>query len=448
MENDPKNSRRALLYGWLWRGTQLFAGPITLLFIANFLSAEVQGFFYTFASLLALQSFFELGFYIVVTNAAAHEWAKLSLGADRKIEGDPSAKSRLLSLGRLVARWYGVAGIIFFCALLTTGFALFSAFDTTAVTWRAPWIALCLIAALNFFGAPFVALLEGCGQVAEVHRFSFFQAMLSGVSGIVALALGLELWAAVVIAGGQLVGVSSLLLIRYRSFMMEFFQPPSGAKILWAAELWPMQWRLGLSGVVYYFSYTFFVPVMFYYHGASVAGQMGMTLQIVSGIQTVALIWLKIQIPNFGVMVARKDFIRLDLLWLTTAKRTLGTFLAISALALGAFIVLGKYQIELADRVLPLELLGVFLAAGAFVNLIQSFAAYLRAHLTEPLLTMSVTCSLAVGMLTWLLGSKFGPAGVAWGYLGVMIIGATWACSTYQYSKARWQKNRSIPAKV
>jgi hypothetical protein len=49
-------------------GWQFLAAPVTLLLIARFMSPTMQGFYYTFASLLALQSFVELGFSSVIVN--------------------------------------------------------------------------------------------------------------------------------------------------------------------------------------------------------------------------------------------------------------------------------------------------------------------------------------------------------------------------------------------
>jgi len=90
---------RAVFYVLLLRGWQFLAGPVTALFVASFFSPELQGYFYTFASLLALQSFLELGFHVVILNVASHEWAKLHIADDGRIAGDAEAHSRLVSLG-------------------------------------------------------------------------------------------------------------------------------------------------------------------------------------------------------------------------------------------------------------------------------------------------------------------------------------------------------------
>ena len=56
----------AILYSLITRVWQVLAGPVTIILIAQFYSLDEQGFYYAFASILAMQSFFELGFFNVI----------------------------------------------------------------------------------------------------------------------------------------------------------------------------------------------------------------------------------------------------------------------------------------------------------------------------------------------------------------------------------------------
>src|SRR2546425_1099117 len=51
---------RAAIYGVATKAAQGAAGLVTALFIVRYFSPAVQGYYYTFANLLALQIFFEL----------------------------------------------------------------------------------------------------------------------------------------------------------------------------------------------------------------------------------------------------------------------------------------------------------------------------------------------------------------------------------------------------
>src|SRR4051794_13788397 len=173
---------RASILALFSRAWMLAAAPVTLILIARTVSPEVQGFYYTFSSLIALQAFVELGLYLVIINVASHEWASLRLGEDGRIGGDGDALSRLVSLGRLIFKWYAVASGVFVAGVSAAGYVFFSGMPDPGVDWRAPWFALVVLSGLLLWTLPLNSLLEGCGQVAEIYRFRLGQAVLGNVA--------------------------------------------------------------------------------------------------------------------------------------------------------------------------------------------------------------------------------------------------------------------------
>ena len=96
---------RAIFFTLLSRGWSVLAGPVTILCVLKFLSAEEQGFYYTFSSILALQIFFELGLTYVIMQCVSHEMASLEWSDAGTLQGDTTAKARVASLFRLSMRW-------------------------------------------------------------------------------------------------------------------------------------------------------------------------------------------------------------------------------------------------------------------------------------------------------------------------------------------------------
>ena len=64
---------RAVFFSIMEKVWTLPAGLVTALLIAAFFSPELQGYYYAFSSLLALQVFAELGLGTVLTCYASHE---------------------------------------------------------------------------------------------------------------------------------------------------------------------------------------------------------------------------------------------------------------------------------------------------------------------------------------------------------------------------------------
>ena len=97
----------------LFRGWSVLAGGLSIVLIPVFLSPTQQGFYYTFASVLALQVFFELGLNQVIIQLVSHDAAHLTIHDDGKVTGDAGRIHRLNGLVRLLRRWYTFAAVLF-----------------------------------------------------------------------------------------------------------------------------------------------------------------------------------------------------------------------------------------------------------------------------------------------------------------------------------------------
>lgn len=412
---------RAVFYVLLLRGWQFLAGPVTALLISFYFSSDLQGYFYTFASLLALQSFLELGFHVVILNVASHEWSRLRIDDHGLIAGDEDARSRLISLGRLIAKWYAVVSALFVVAVGAAGIAFFYGSPLPMSEWLWPWCALVVLTGASLWALPFHALLEGCNQVTEVNRFRFWQALAGNAVVWICIPLGAQLWTCVAIAIVKLIWEAVLLGGRYRRFFQHFFSPPSGATIPWKLELWPLQWRLAVQGFFSYFAFWIFTPAMFRYSPA-VGGQMGMSWTVLAAIQAASLAWVQTRAPKFGTLIAEQKYDELDALFRRLSFLSLGIVTAGGAAFWGFVYVLHSLRHPLADRVLPLDSLGLFTIAIIVLHVPHCQAFYIRAHKREILLFAGVFSSIAIGVLVWVLGSEYGPMGAAVAYLSVVAL--------------------------
>lgn len=432
---------RAVIFTLLTRSWQAVNGAVSLLLIIRYFSPELQGFYYTFSGLLALQVFVELGFYLVIINVSSHEWAKLGLDTNGRITGSEDARSRLVSLGRFIFKWYAIASVVFIVGVSIGGYQFLLQAKHADINWQLPWISVVVSTGLVLFSLPFISLLEGCNQVVSVNRFRMIQAVLASLALWVVIIRGGELWAAVASSCVIFLSASYFLLWRYRRFFESFFKKSIGPHVHWKSEIWPMQWRLGLQGLVNYFMYWLFVPVMFHYHGAVTAGRMGMTWQLVMMVQVLALAWVHTKVPRFGMHIAHKNYDALDRLWWRTSLVSM-LFIALASGAIWlAVYLLDIYQISFAQRLLGPLPTGLLLLAVILAQATQCQAAYLRAHKREALVVPGVLSGIASGLLVWFLGSRFGPIGAASAYLAVVAL-ITFPLVTMIWSRARieWHK--------
>ncbi len=432
---------QAVFYALCLRLWQFLAGPVSVVLIGTFFSPDLQGYYYTFASLMALQSFFELGFHVVIINNSSHEWAHLALDEAGRIRGDSAALSRIVSLGRLLFVWYGLLALLFALGVGFGGAWFLAQGHSVSIPWLHPWIWLSIVSAGLLWTLPFVALLEGCGQIVVVNRYRVFQAVTCNLAVWTCILLGGGLWTAVAAGAARLAWDLILLLVRYRRFFAAFLRPLAGARFLWRTELWPMQWRLALGGLFGYFAFSLFTPVLFHYHGPAAAGRMGMTWQLVTMLQAAALAWVQTRAPLFGRLVAKRDFRELDrvffrLTWISLVVVTLGAV----AIWLGLWC-LHLTKLRFAARLLEPLPSALFLLAIVCYHVPCCQAFYLRAHKREWLLPVSVVSSTLIGATVWWFGSLYGSLGMAWSYLLVVsLLVLPWQTSIW------WRCRESHPA--
>ena len=412
---------RSLVSAIATKAWSFVSGPVSLLVIPKFLSRDSQGYYYTFFSLLALQSFVELGFSFIINQFASHEWAHLGFDEREAITGEPAAHSRLISLGRLAFKWFGAAALIFVAVVSVAGYWFFSKSPDHGIVWQAPWLALVVMTGVQICFLPAFSLLEGCNQVAASYRFKLIQAIAGSIALWSALACGWGLWAA---AASSAASACILIAVfyRYRHFFGAFRTPPSGPEIHWKTEMLPMQWRLGLAVVVGYFMYSLFTRVIFHYHGPAAAGQMGMTWSLASMLQQVASFWILTKMPRFGILIAKKQYEALDALFFRSTLISL-VLVALGALGLWSAVFFINYMdFHWAGRMLPPGPTGMLMLASVLIHVPACQTAYLRAHKREPLLAFNLISSAATGLLVWYLGKNYGPMGACSGYLAVIAL--------------------------
>lgn len=427
---------KAVLYALLYRLWLMFSGLISIIFIAFYLSPELQGFYYTFYSIVALQVFFELGLYVVIVNISSHEWAGLYLDENGKIKGKEINISRLVSLGRSIFKWYGFLVPIFIVVMGLIG-VLFFPSDNMSL-WLYPWIGLIVISGFNLFFMPFLSLLEGCGQIVKINKFRLTQGVISSIVLWAGLFYGLNLWSIVISAFFILIRDILLFFIFCREFFRPFWHKPTSSVILWGREVWPMQWRLALQAISVYFLLQFMTPLIFHYYGEVEAGRIGMTMQIVIAIQSLGQVWLMVKIPSFGRLVAMNKYEELNKQWSRTAVISVSAVFIFGIIAL-LFIEIGQtLKISFFNRILDSRLVFLFVVSHLLMQVVQVEAAYLRAFKKEPFLVVGVSGGIFAGVLVGLLGVNYGVTGVAIGYFISMFVITIWSTFIFIDKKRSW----------
>ena len=225
---------------------QAFTGLVTMLLIARYLSPDLQGWYYTFSSIAAVYTLFDLGLSVVLVQLSAHLFSRLTWLGLGRIDGIQAGG--FLKLTHQSVRFYVRLALLYLLIITPLGTVFFSykAVDSgLIIIWIFPWFSLVVFTALNVLTLPFMALVEGSGKVNEVYYLRTIQNLLGSVCLWLALIFGYQLWAL-----SMLPAVSFLVVFVWLIYSKPYFLKVACAKseedFRWKDEVWPLQWRVGL----------------------------------------------------------------------------------------------------------------------------------------------------------------------------------------------------------
>ena len=394
-----------------------------------------------------MQVFFELGLTGIMTQFVAHEVSHLELKGF-EYEGSFRYKSRLASLVIFCYKWYLLLSILVFSFLIIVGVAYFNKYDNNheSVSWQIPWVIICLGTAIKLFQSPFTSILMGLGKVKEMNKISFYQQLIIPVFTWIGLAIGLKLY---VVGIGYLLSViiwviyvvkANLARILYNLWKVKITE-----RIGYFREIFPYQWKIAISWISGYFIFQLFNPVLFATEGPVVAGQMGMTITVLSSISALSLSWMNTKVPLYSRHIALKEYKELDSNFFLTLKQMLMVCFVLLVLFVLLLLFLNFTQFSFKDSILANRFLPILptclLMITTFIQLITtSLATYLRCHKQEPFLWNSICAGILCMSSTLLMGKLFGLYGVVIGYVSIQIMLFPWGDYIFKSKRKLWHQ--------
>jgi hypothetical protein len=421
---------KATLFFRVWG---IIAGGITVILLPLYLSPTEQGYYFTFASVLALQIFFELGLNQIIMQLVSHQFAHLNETSDGYLQGGELYLGKLGSLVRLIQRWFGFAALLFALIVGSIGAIFFGQESSLPLsTWLGAWILLVGFTAVNLWISPTFAVYEGCGKVGQVARLRLVQSVLGYASLWLLLLSGLGLWS--IVAVPSVCAICSLYWLWTRGHLVQWLaRLPADVKnrICWRRDVFPLQWRIALSWASGYLIFNLFTPVVFMHQGAIQAGKLGLALTIFGAISTVGMSWVNAKAPNFTMLIARGEWNALNILFKSVFLRSTLFIASASIIVVSILGFLDKFGISQVDRIASPSILAVLSIITINNSIIYALAVYMRAHREEPMLIQSIMTGLLVVCAIY-IGSKYSILIMMILYLMICVfISLPWAVMLY-----------------
>jgi O-antigen/teichoic acid export membrane protein len=445
----------ASTYAIAGRVWQLVAGPVTMLLMARCFTAEEQGWYYTLASLLALQTLCELGLTHTLLLMAGHLWGGLSGKGSEGREANrllPENRPELAKLAALrLGGWRWMSGVaVVFVVLAGAGGTWFLSQTRTELLWLAPWWTAVACAAVSLPLSVDLAILEGCERTASVHRSRLWQALAGNLAVWTGLLCGAGLWVVTLSALVRTLFELALARVSNRSFWSSLPSAREAPAWRWSVEVGGLQWRSAVRSILMYLSTQLFTPILFRTEGPVAAGRFGMTWSILSTLQNAASAWVQARGSELSILARQGRREEFQTLYTRMSRSSFGAIviavtgavLALSGLVfaqrLGWAVPFGPLATWFVDRLASrvLDPLPTLLLGAGVVGLHPAVCQFLsvRARLQDPWFVPSIGLSVLTGAMTFAGAWYGGATGLAAAFAGSSVF-AVWPVMTYLHRR-------------
>lgn len=416
----------------LQRTSQALLGVATLILLTYFLSPIQQGWYYSFISLASLFTIFDLGLSALLLQLSSHYFICNEWGKNGMVIG--KNKDQFISLLSQSLRVYIKLGVGFCLIMIPAGLFFFgykSNHTSEIAHWQFSWIILVIATTLNIFLFPFLSVVEGSGLIKEVYIIRLMQGLFGSLTCWIVLIFGGSLWAAALSSlVGFLIGISWLF---YKKPILLFDAWNSNQpRINWSIEVWPLQWRYGLSWLSGYLLTQIYTPIIFHYHGPELAGQMGLSLTLANMLGILAQSWIARGVPSMAQAVSQKNWQSFDKIF----RRDF--IVSVAFYLLGVFAFCFLYHLisgtKYSERVLSfLPFLGLLVVV--LINHVNgALAAHLRSYKKEPLVWVSLAGTVLTVPISFISAAYYSVSGVVGSILLVQLL-LTLPLSVYLWAK-------------
>jgi hypothetical protein len=393
----------------------MLCGPVGAFIIVHHLTAEKQGIYYLFVSLIALRSLFELGVTAAISQIAAH--ARSGPGETME-NGQQLTSSFVIVVNQWMARaavLYGmIAGLGGLAFLVWRGLGSFEIIGT--------WTVAIFVASLQLSQEGRMGVLYGIDGVEEANTLRFRLNLLQYFSQWLMLFSGLGLLS---------FGLSSLASYLWEIAYFKRFHPwlwvgkakgdPQETE-RYSGELKTLMKRVSQTYMTGYLVMQIQIPLSVYLFGAIGASKYGFTQTVGNSLIGMAGVWISVSFPSISYSISKGFIDDAKAQYLSRGRQSLIVGIAGTLATGGAYWVLTHFD-RFAERLMsPVEASVLFF--GMFLQQVAlSLLFWPRSFKVEPFVHVAYTQMVLTPVLLLWLGHTYGLLGFSIANVASWVVG-------------------------
>ena len=376
------------------------SGLVTALLITYFFSPELQGVYFTIASLTALKAILDAGFSNVILSFVALNKSKVTF-KQGKINFIEDGEYKLSNIYTYSIKRFRSVSIIGFIILQIVALFIFSEYiNNYNVIF---WILLSIVFCFNIFLTPKFCVIEGLNILKPLFSFRLRSSIINSILSWLTIILGGGVVCILVLNTSML--IQNLFFLKgYNIKIFKNFKFQLYDKKFISGVVSPMSFKIGASWASVYFTSNGIVPILFKYVNPVVAGQFGLSWSLLSVFSTVSKQFIIVIRPRLGELVSKKMWNNYYILFKNNFIKAIGSFLFFSFLSIIFILTFNNFQ--LVERLLSFEnyltLILLFLSS----NILGYFTHFFRAQFKEPFYISYLLSSISLLLIIILNASS------------------------------------------
>ncbi|MHA8074889.1 hypothetical protein ACRZ9O_10190 [Aquirufa sp. HETE-40SA] len=417
---------------FLSRGIQGILNLSSLFIITLFFSKTEQGYYYTLISIIGIQIFFELGIGPIILRFVAHERSK--------VENIFNIKSiheltRISSIFKITINIFSFFSILFLFIFIFGGINYFNKFHNSRDIADINFIivSLGISSSLNLFLSGILNFIEGLGYVLKVNKLRLYYQLIFYFLFFILIINNFKLYSLSIASFiSNIIIIILLYKFGYLSELFNLLKKYEKSNFSYWNELFPIQWRIALSWISGYFIFQLFTPLAFAIEGPIVAGQLGFTISIFSGITTLTMSLASPYTFLFSSYISNREFTKFKYKIKKIKLLLIFVYFSLALILIIFYNILEHFNYNIIERMLSVKYLFLFSFIGLCNVLIFFWAQILRTFKIEAFLLNSIFGAIIMVLGFYAFGNKYGLDGLVFTYFfNTVFIGFPWAYYIY-----------------
>lgn len=368
------------------RVVNIFFGGVLLFIIPYTIDEVTQGYIFAFLSLMALQYAFDFGLNQTLIQIVA---SNIKLNS-----------CKIINLCLYIKKIYIIVAALFFVFVFPIGLIVFTGKSNSNISWFIPWLIMTFFTAINLYLSPLISILEGSGEVTRVYVTRAIGNFIGYTFAIVLLYFEFGLISITFIS--IINSIVTILSVRKNNLLFPTIIR-SDTSFNWKKEIFPLQWKIGLSWIFGYIVQQLTPAIVFNRLGEVEAGKIGLITSMLNAICMLALSILSANVPKFTMLLSENKKDDLNTIFKIKIFQSLLFMIILCHFFYLAIYIMKTYNFEFINR-LP-DLIDIYLLILVYnVNfIIYCLAIYVRSFGDDPTVFMTIIMGTLITISVYLL---------------------------------------------